>query len=139
MSAARAGGAAARWAGWALLFALLVVEIARRGPLTLRRPATVLSNGVPVQRTTQPYLVFLDEVRRRLPRGATVAVVHAESPSPMPYLIAIGQLPDQTVLPPEAIGTDRPEWVAAFGRAFSESGFRPVGTFSGGTLLRRSQ
>src|SRR6478736_8655787 len=40
----------ARWIGVLVLFVLLCAEVAAHGPLTLRPPATILSNAAKVQR-----------------------------------------------------------------------------------------
>ncbi|HET9793635.1 MAG TPA: hypothetical protein VFS34_04160 [Thermoanaerobaculia bacterium] len=97
----------------AILFAEMIRQIARTGPLTFHAPSTVLSNGRPEPRQMAPYLAFLSEVRRSLPPGAAVSVVApADDPN---LLVAIGQLPkNRVVLPDEAAAAARVDYVAVY-------------------------
>jgi len=82
--------------GAAALFAALIRQIVATGPLTLRRPPTVLSNGRPEPAAFAPYLSFLSVVRKELPPGAVVAILlPADDPD---LLIATGQLPSNPII-----------------------------------------
>ena len=128
-----------RWSACALLCVLLAVQILRRGPLRLEAPEFVLSNGVGPQRASIPFLRFLRSIAPHLPRESTVAILYPDAGRDIiPYLIAIGQLPDQNVLPPAGLG-ENPEWVACFGEAPGDPRYRPVVSVEGGSLLHRER
>jgi hypothetical protein len=94
---------------------------------------------VPAQRASIPFLRFLRAVQPHLPSEGTVAVLFPQLAGDMtPYLIAIGQLPDQKVLPPAALG-DGPEWVACFGQCVADPRYRHVASVEGGSLFRRKR
>jgi hypothetical protein len=123
-----------------LLFALILAEIARRGPLLLS-PATVASN-IYGQPSLSPYLIFLKQAGRRIPPGAAVAVVpqiSGEAANGPSYLLALSQMPDQTILPVTSLpaaGAGGPEWVMSFDTAFDDPRFRLVATVGRGRLFR---
>ena len=72
--------------------------ISSRGPIRFEAPQTVYSNGHVAERVHVPYLLFLGELRRRLPAGSTVVVVGRSRVFQWDeYLTAVGQLPDQRV------------------------------------------
>jgi hypothetical protein len=125
-----------------VLLTLALEEIARRGPLTLRAPATALSNSHPGQPSPDAYLIFLEEVGRRLPIGAVVAVIPQRSGelAGSRYLLALSQMPNQTVVPPARLSAadtqQRPEWVACFGADFKDSRFRLAAALAGGAIYR---
>ncbi|HMF10379.1 MAG TPA: hypothetical protein VKJ00_14670 [Thermoanaerobaculia bacterium] len=130
----------ARSIGTLLLFALILVEIARRGPLLLP-PATVASN-IYAQPSLDPYLIFLKEAGRRIPSGAAVAVVpqaSGEVPTGPSYLLALSQMPEQTILPITSLptsGAGGPEWVLSFGTSFDDPRFQLVAAVRGGRLFQ---
>src|SRR2546422_11556070 len=131
-----------RWACAAALFALLCLQVVLRGPLTFRAPATILSNSLPPQKDSEPYLFFLRDIRSRVPRGATVAVLTPEGPNIGPiYLIAVGQLPEQNVWPVVTWGSRaspvHAEWVACFFTNLEDPLYRRVDLLPNGALFRR--
>jgi hypothetical protein len=122
-------------------FLVLSARWARaRGPIELRAPATVVSNSHPAQRALVPYLLFLREVRRRVPAGSTVATIGPDPsettgiPDP---LIAIGQLPANPVVSfPSAAdeGQSPPRFVAAYRREFEDPRYRMIAILPYGRL-----
>jgi hypothetical protein len=133
------------WSAALALLALLVMAILGRGPLTFRRPATVMSNSHPGLPSPDPYILFLKQAAGRIPRGETVVFLLSrqgnDSPIGGPYLIALGQMPDQIVLPRTALSPDSapPDWVACFCAEFPNRRFQPAGSIAGGRLFRRVQ
>ena len=127
------------------LLALMAIEIHRRGSIR-HWPSTVISNAYYPLRAAEPFLLFLQEVARRVPEGDRIVVLAEEDVSlgsaylGPTFLFGVSQLPGRVVLPEDALGTrvpDQPLWVASFGRAFPDERFRPVATFAGGTLYRQ--
>jgi hypothetical protein len=133
-----------RWVCTGLLLGLILMSVVRRGPLTLRAPVTVVSNSDPIQRLAEPYLVFLKEVGLRVPRGATIVVISPRQPNESSvgttYLLALGQLASQIVLPEYALeprgSSAGVEWVACFRSEFRDSRFRAAEALPGGMLFR---
>lgn len=133
----------ARSACAVVLLALVLTEIRRRGPLTFRAPSTVLSNSHPGQPSPDAYLIFLEEAGRRLPRDVVVAVV-PQQPGELDvgshYLMALAQMPNQTVVPPTSLhaadARQTPDWVACFGADFKDSRFQLAAAIPGGALYR---
>lgn len=85
------------------ILGMFIWEIQRSGPLQISMPPTILSYSAPGNRGLAPYLVFLARIRQSLPPQSTVIVETAAGYGSFPssdYLIAVGQLPDQRVLPP---------------------------------------
>jgi hypothetical protein len=131
-----------RWLSALFLFSLLLAEITRRGAF-LRTPATIAANSRLDQPSLDQYLLFLGEARRRIPPGATVAVV-PQAPGELAigtsYLLALSQMPDQTILPATSLGAagaSGPEWVMTFGAAvFDDPRFRFVAAARGGSLFQ---
>ncbi len=120
-------------AGIVALLAAGFVFCISRGPLTLRPPATVLSNAHPVMKADEPFLVYLIGLRARLPRGATVVVLSPYSATDLPngpsYLLAMGQLPGHRVVPWTVLfdpSAKPPRFVAAFRRGFHDDRYRLV-------------
>jgi hypothetical protein len=74
-----------------------------------------------------------------VPKGVSVALVDSGAEGAYPFLIAVGQLPDQRVLPALALasGGPGPDWVACWGRGIRDDRYVPVDFFEGGLLLRR--
>ena len=131
----------ARWIGVLVLFVLLCAEVVAHGPLRLEQPATILSNAARVQKETEPYVVFLHWVAPRVPPGAKLAV---RTPNDLWYFVALGQLPDQVVVP--ATGERGPlagdpgdvEWVACYFANLDDPHYRRVATYEpNGSLYRR--
>ena len=90
-------------------------------------------------------LLLLPRVRPMLPRGALVTCfrpVNGEQHDDMPnFFAAVGQLPDQTVLPPfvASLGSnpsDLVEWVIAVRDPFTHPAYRVVAEFPEGRLYR---
>jgi hypothetical protein len=133
-----------RWIGVLILFVLLCAEIVAHGPLTLRPPATILSNAARVQKETEPYLLFLGWVAPRVPSGSKLAI---RTPDALWYFIALGQLPDQVVVPATGergpLGADADaggdaEWVACYFANLDDPRFRRVESYvPNGSLYRR--
>lgn len=118
----------------AALLAAAVLFCLSRGPLTLRPPATVLSNAHWVMKGAEPYLLYLKSLSRRIPPDATIVVLSPyskdDAPTGTSYLIALGQLPAQRVLPWTVLrdpGAEPPRYVAVFRRGFSDHRYRLVG------------
>lgn len=104
-----------------------------RGPIEWKAPATVVSNGNPASLDNEPFLLFLQSMRGRLPAGATVVVLSPDSarepPTGISYLLAVGQLPDQVVLPWTVLRDPHaqpPRYVATFLRAMNDGRYRIV-------------
>ena len=102
-----------------------------RGPLTLRYPATVLSNAHPVMKAQEPFLLYLRDLRRRLPPGETVVVLSAQSATDLPagpsYLLPLGQLPEQVVVPWTVLfepSASPPRYVAVFRLGLHDDRYR---------------
>jgi hypothetical protein len=131
----------ARWIGVLVLFVLLCAEVAARGPLTLRPPATILSNAAKVQRETEPFVLFLRWVAPRVPAGGTLAI---RTPNALHYFVALGQLPDQVVVPaagergPLTADDGEPDWVACYFANLDDPRYHRVATYEpNGSLYRR--
>lgn len=99
----------------------------------------MLSNAMPTQKDTEPFLLFLHWAAERVPRGATVAV---RTPDALWFFVAVGQLPDQEVWP--ATGEGGPlsgapaEWVACYFANLDDPRYRRVETYDpNGSLFRR--
>lgn len=128
------------------LLALIAVEVHLRGSIR-HSPSTVISNAYFPLRAAEPFLLFLEEVARRVPEGDRVVVLSGEDAllgsgylGPR-FLFGLSQLPGQVVLPEDALKTHvrgRSLWVACFGRSFADERFRPVGSFLGGTLFQET-
>jgi hypothetical protein len=87
-----------------------------------------------------PLLRFLRAVGAHVPKGATLALVSGTKEDPTtPFLIAVGQLPDQTVLPEISLqpSLPAPDWIACFGRCVDDARYVRAGSFEGGWLLQR--
>jgi hypothetical protein len=127
-----------RWIGIGILFVLLCAEVLARGPLELKVPQTIVSNASTVLKISEPYLVFLHGVAARVPRGATLAI---RTPNPLWYFVAIGQLPEQTVLPATAergpLDGPETEWVACYFANLDDPRYERVESSMNGSLHRR--
>jgi hypothetical protein len=119
--------------GTLALLAAGVVFCFSGGPLTLRPPATVLSHAHWVMQASEPYLLYLRSLRARLPAGASIVVLSPYSaqdpPTGVSYLMALGQLPDQRVVPWTVLrdGVSKPpRYVGVFRRGFHDDRYRLV-------------
>lgn len=123
----------------AVLLLLAAIQIARQGPIRLEAPRTAVSRTQP---ETEGLILFLAEVARRVPPGASVAVLQGEgvrylTPA-MVFLLAVGQLPDHRVLssatfPAAAASAD---YVALYVGIADDSGLTPVVRIGRGALYR---
>jgi hypothetical protein len=102
-----------------------------RGRITLLYPETVLSNAHPVMKAQEPFLLYLRDLRRRLPPGATVVVLSPQSAADLPtgpsYLLPLGQLPAQLVVPYTVLfepSASLPRYVAVFRPGLHEDRYR---------------
>src|SRR5205085_9774609 len=113
----------------------------RHRPLTPAVPATPLSHAEPAEQASEPYLVFLRQIATRLPRGSTVAVLDAGGE--IGYMLAIGQLPEQTVLHPSVLSQGAPgpppDWVACFATELRDPRFVLAERLTNGALYRRAR
>ena len=119
--------------------------IASRGPIEFKAPATIVSNGDVAQRPLDRYLLFLADVRRRVPAGASIAVL---GPDPgflygsFDHRVAIGQLPGNDVLPLRAVvdrGNEPPRFFAVFQTVSRDERYRPVASLPFGNLYELRQ
>lgn len=118
----------------------IVIRIAGLAPLSAHLPPTIATYGVPPMRSNAPYLLFLTAARTDLPQYAVVRVLAPGAPTgdlPMNFEIALGQLPEQTVLRSDAPCTS-PELVLVY-ESSPPPGLRPIRRFGGGGLYWRPQ
>ena len=122
-------------------FLRLEIRLIRsRGPIEWRAPATVVSNSHVGQRGAAPFLLFLGDIRRLLPPGATVSVVGPNlrnDSGPLEDLIAIGQLPRNDVLPARMALENTippPRFLAVFGGDVRDERYRAVARLATGRL-----
>jgi hypothetical protein len=117
-----------------LLLAAFLVRLSTRGGPYFERPVTVMDHVGPGKHETRDALVILPKVRPLLPRGATVVCVRpvkgvVDATDMGDYLTAIGQLPQQKVVPPFfAMLTvpveSLPDYVVAVGEPFDHPRYR---------------
>ena len=99
---------------------------------------------------TQPamddFLLFLQQVARRVPGGASVAVVVRDPHNPVltaPIVryLALGQLAQQRLVHADLQqpGGEVPDYLAAFGPPIEDSRLELVARLSGGRLYRESR
>ena len=126
-----------------LLLTLLTCRILGRGPVCFRPPSTVVSNMPETKAFLEPYLMFLGELGRRVPRGDRLTVIAPLAPGELAvgehYLVALGQLPCVTLFPQTILdtpGSSLPEWAAGFQVSPIDSRLAKVDSFAGGTLFR---
>jgi hypothetical protein len=128
---------------FAVLFGTTFFALFRYAPPTLRRPATVVSNGD--ARADEPFLIFLSGVAGATPPGSTVSIVPASGRDPwnwQDYVVAIGQLPGRRVIlaarfaPPGAAG-EVPRFAACFRGDLADPRFRLSARLAGGNLYER--
>src|SRR5579864_6313503 len=91
------------WGAAIALLALLVHYAFQAGTPKLTRPSTVLTNSHWVQRGSVPYLLFLQGVGERVPRGDTIILVFSPATGPddlqINLLQALSQFPSHSVIP----------------------------------------
>jgi len=128
-----------------VLLVAFVHRLYTRGGPYFSPPATIVDHVGPNQHETRDALMLLPRVRPMLPRGALVTCfrpVNGEQNYDMPnFFAAVGQLPDQTVLPPfvASLGSnpsDLVEWVIAVRDPFTHPSYRVVAEFPEGRLYR---
>jgi hypothetical protein len=119
--------------GTAALLAAAIAFCVSGGPLTLAAPESVVSNAHWVMKASEPYLRYLVSLRDRIPAGATIVVLSPyskdDSPIGTSYLVALGQLPAQRVVPWTVLrdpGAEPPRFVAVFRRGFHDDRYRLV-------------
>ncbi|HKB71678.1 MAG TPA: hypothetical protein VKH46_12600 [Thermoanaerobaculia bacterium] len=131
----------------AALLGTTAAWIRSRGPVRLARPPTVLSNDHPAVRPIAPMLVFLDEVHARVPAGARVAFItpaRDDGTLSRDFLIAVGRLPEQRVIPifhdaDKAASIDVADFVAAYGFPLDSPNLGSEAVFGGGYLYRAAR
>src|SRR4051812_1198845 len=81
----------------------------------------------------EPLLLYLQQLRHRLPAGASVIVLSPDSAGDLPtgtsYLLPLGQLPEHRVVPWTVLrdpAAAPPRYVAAFRREFHDDRYRLV-------------
>jgi len=116
-----------------------------RGGPYFSAPETIVDHVGPNKHETRDALLLLPKVRSMLPRDALVTCFrpqngkqHDDMPN---FFVAVGQLPDQTVLPPfvASLGSDPSnlvEWVIAVRDPFTHPSYRVVAEFPEGRLYR---
>jgi hypothetical protein len=132
-----------RFALMLLLLTLLTRRILVRGPVCLEAPSTVVSNMPETKAFLEPYLEFLGELGRRVPRGDRLTVIAPLAPGELAvgehYLVALGQLPTVTLFPQSVLdmpGSSLPDWAASFQVEPHDSRLSVVDSFAGGRLFR---
>ena len=137
---------AAILAAASLFFLVLSARLIHaRGPIVWEAPSTVVSNSHPSQRHAVPFLLFLRDVRDRLPPGARIAVLGPDvrnDSAGLDDLIAIGQLPRNDVLPAWAFLDRRippPQFLAVQVEDYSDDRYRLAAVLEGGRLYERKR
>jgi hypothetical protein len=133
--------------GGALLLsiALLSVYSARGGPY-FERPRTIVDHVEASEHPSRDELILIPQVEPLLPRGAEVTCFRPKNGQAWndhdSYLIAVGLLPHQFVLPPFTAASDLrgeqvTEYVIAIGAPFEHPSYTPVAGFTNGWLYKR--
>lgn len=130
-----------------LIAATLAWLSIRTGRLTLERPATILSNAPWGMKASEPYLLFLSEVARLVPRGSSVMLKQARKEldeDPILFFEAQGQLPGLPlrVASGEPIALDTrsselPSFIACYRCELTDPRYRPVRRLNDGGLYRK--
>ncbi len=127
-----------------LLIAFINRLYTRGGPY-FQQPLTIVDHVGPNKHDTRDALVLLPRVRPLLPRGAQVTcfrpVGGQQNYDMQNFFAAVGQLPDQTVLPPFVAGADLApsslvEYVVAIREPFTHPMYRVVVTYPEGRLYK---
>ncbi len=130
-----------RWLSAAGLTGLLALQIVRSGPLKLEAPRTVLSQTLPA---LEELILFLREVSRRTPGGATIAILQGKEGvsvyrSVMVSMLAAGQLPRQHVVHADSfeIAIRSAEYIAVFGGSADDPRLALLARLPRGGLYRK--
>jgi hypothetical protein len=116
----------------------------RGGPYT-QQPQTIVDHVGRKKHDTRDALVLLPRIRPMLPRGATVTCFRpiggSENYDMQNFFAAVGQLPDQSVLPPFVAGlkvapAELVEYVVAIREPFTHPAYRVVAEFPEGRLYK---
>ena len=127
-----------------LLIAFIRRLYTRGGPY-FAPPATIVDHVGPNKHETRDALLLLPRVRPLLPRGAQVTcfrpVDGAQNFDMADFFAAVGQLPNQAVLPPfvaslDVSRADLVEYVIAVRDPFTHPAYRVVAEFPEGRLYR---
>lgn len=127
----------------ALLFVAFLYRLTTRGGPYFELPRTIVDHVGPGRHETRDALVLLPRVRRLIPKGATVTcfrpVDGKEQYDATNFLTAVGQLPEQKVLPPFTAALDTPRsslvnYVIAIRQPFTHPAYRVIAEFPEGRL-----
>lgn len=128
-----------------VLFAAFINRLYTRGGPYAEQPQTIVDHVGPTKHETRDALILLPRIRPLLPSGAQLTcfrpVDGSEHYDMANFFTAVGQLPDQTVLPPFVAGltvapADRVEYVIAIREPFTHPAYRVVAEFPEGRLYR---
>jgi len=129
-----------------LLLAALAGRLYTRGGPYFAPPQTIMDHVGPGKHATRDALVLLPKVRPLLPRGAEVTCFRpvdgwAPEGDTDNFFVAVGQLPNQSVVPPFTAMTGTPlpnlvEYVVAVRDPFTHPDYREVAAFPEGRLYR---
>ena len=128
-----------------ILLIAFVHRLYTRGGPYFTRAATIMDHVGPNKHETRDVLLLLPKVRPLLPRGAQVTCFrpyYGAQRFDLPnFFAAVGQLPDQAVLPPfvASLGVNRydlVEYVIAVRDPFTHPDYRVVAEFPEGRLYR---
>ncbi len=129
-----------------VLLAAFIHRLYTRGAPYFEPPLTIVDHVGPGRHETRDALTLLPRIRPLLPRSAQVTCFRpnglGEQNYDMPnYFAAVGQLPDQTVLPPFVAGVDVPrpslvEYVIAVREPFTHPAYRVIAEFPEGRLYK---
>jgi hypothetical protein len=134
------------YGGALLLCAALLARYSARGGPYFERPRTVVDHVEAVAHPSRDALILIPQVEPLLPRGAEVTCFRPKNGQAWndheSYLIAVGLLPHQFVLPPftaasELRGEQVTEYVIAVGEPFDHPSYAPVAGFTSGWLYKR--
>ena len=120
-----------------ILFIAFIHRLYTRGGPYFEHPATIVDHVGPGKHETRDALVLLPKVRPLLPRGAKVTCFLPHYGEPLYnvpiFFAAVGQLPDQIVLPPGSAS----EYVIAIKYPYIHPPYRLVAEFPEGRLYKR--
>lgn len=128
-----------------VLFAAFINRLHTRGGPYMEQPQTIVDHVGPNKHETRDALILLPRIRPMLPRGAQVTcfrpVDGSENYDMQNFFAAVGQLPNQAVVPPFLAGltvapADRVEYVIAIREPFTHPAYRLVAEFPEGRLYK---
>ncbi len=134
------------WCGSVLLAAALIQRLYAEGPPYLQWPRTVLDHVWEGHHPQRDVLLVVPRIEPLIPRGADVTCFHPRNGEvwmdETTYLVAVGLLPHQNVVPPYAANPDRAakdlvEYVIAVGERLNHPGYAEVAMVKDGWLYRR--